>query len=234
MKIRKILFLIMLAATVATVPGPGELSVLTGNVNAPLVLAVDAGHGGPDGGAEAADGTREAELNLAIAKAVQKEGEKRGMKVILTRDTEDGLYSDENTEKKWSKLEDMKCRKAIMEGSGADVAVTIHMNCFKTDSTVRGAQVFYPKTGNAEILAASEALAETVQTALVKGLNDGSNRVQMGRGEVYLLENPPIPVILAECGFLSNPEDLGRLKQTAWQQKIATCILDGIEACTEI
>ena len=140
----------------------------------------------------------------------------------------------QNTEKKWSKLEDMKCRKAIMEGSGADVAVTIHMNCFKTDSTVRGAQVFYPKTGNAEILAASEALAETVQTALVKGLNDGSNRVQMGRGEVYLLENPPIPVILAECGFLSNPEDLGRLKQTAWQQKIATCILDGIEACTEI
>ena len=70
MKIRKILFLIMLAATVATVPGPGELSVLTGNVKVPLVLAVDAGHGGPDGGAEAADGTREAELNLAIAKAV--------------------------------------------------------------------------------------------------------------------------------------------------------------------
>ena len=77
-------------------------------------------------------------------------------------------------------------------------------------------------------------LAETVQKALVKGLNDGSNRIQMGRGEVYLMENPQIPMILVECGFLSNAEDLARLKQEQWQQKIAVCILDGIQQAMEI
>lgn len=234
MKIKKILFFVMLIAIVLTVPGPGELHVLAGKTKPILTLVVDAGHGGPDGGAEAADGTQEAELNLAIAKALQKEGEKRGMKVILTRETAEGLYAEENLEKKWRKLEDMKYRKDIMESSGADVAVTIHMNCFKADSSVRGAQVFYPKTGNAEILTASEEMAASIQDALVKGLADGSNRVHMGRGEVYLLENPSIPTVLAECGFLSNPQDLGRLKQEKWQQKIAACILDGIQTHMEI
>lgn len=234
MKIKRILFFILLAAIVLTIPGPGELQLLAAKSKAPLTLVIDAGHGGADGGAEAADGTQEAELNLAIAKAIQSEGEKKGVKVIMTRETADGLYGEGNLEKHWRKLEDMKCRKEIIASSGADVAVTIHMNCFKTDGNVRGAQVFYPKTGNAEILSASESLAGSIQSALIKGLDDGSNRSQMGRGQIYLLENPTIPTVLVECGFLSNPEDLGRLKQEKWQQKIAECILEGILACIEI
>jgi len=234
MKIRKIIFLFMLAAIVLTVPGPAELSVLTGQMKAPLTLVVDAGHGGPDGGAEAKDGTREADLNLAIAKALQTVGEKRGMKIILTRETKDGLYSSENLEKKWRKLEDMRCRKTIIEESKADAAVSIHMNCFQEDSNVRGAQTFYPKTGSADILAASEALAESIQKSLVEGLHDGSSRVHLGRGDVYLLENPSIPVVLVECGFLSNPQDAACLKQEKQQRKIAGCILDGIQAYAQI
>lgn len=234
MKIKKIIFLILLTAIVLTVPGPEDLRILAGKTEPVLTLAVDAGHGGPDGGAEAADGTQEAGLNLAIAKALKKEAEKRGIQVVMTRETEDGLYAVENTEKKWRKLEDLQQRKAIIDADRADAAVTIHMNCFKTDPSVRGAQVFYPKSGNAEILETSQALAETVQKALVKGLNDGSNRIQMGRGEVYLMENPQMPMILVECGFLSNAEDLARLKQEQWQQKIAVCILDGIQTAMEI
>lgn len=234
MKIKKIIFLILLTAIVLTVPGPKDLRILAGKTEPVLTLAVDAGHGGPDGGAEAADGTQEAGLNLAIAKALKKEAEKRGIQVVMTRETEDGLYAVENTEKKWRKLEDLQQRKAIIDADRADAAVTIHMNCFKTDPSVRGAQVFYPKSGNAEILETSQALAETVQKALVKGLNDGSNRIQMGRGEVYLMENPQMPMILVECGFLSNAEDLARLKQEQWQQKIAVCILDGIQQAMEI
>lgn len=234
MKIKKIIFLILLTAIVLTVPGPEDLRILAGKTESVLTLAVDAGHGGPDGGAEASDGTQEAGLNLAIAKALKKEAEKRGIQVVMTRETEDGLYAVENTGKKWRKLEDLQQRKAIIDAARADAAVTIHMNCFKTDPSVRGAQVFYPKSGNAEILETSQALAETVQKALVKGLNDGSNRIQMGRGEVYLMENPQIPMILVECGFLSNAEDLARLKQEQWQQKIAVCILDGIQTAMEI
>jgi len=231
MKIRKIMFWIMLAAIILTIPGPGELALLTGAAGKPLTLVIDAGHGGPDGGAEAADGTPEADLNLAIAKALQAEGEKRGIKIIMTRETKDGLYSGENLEKKWRKLEDMKCRKTIIEEAEADAAISIHMNCFQTDSSVRGAQTFYSKTGNAEILSHSEALAESIQKALVEGLDDGSSRVHLGRGDVYLLENPTIPAVLVECGFLSNPQDAASLKQGEYQKKVAACILDGIQAC---
>lgn len=234
MKIKKIIFLILLTAIVLTAPGPEDLRILAGKTEQVLTLAVDAGHGGPDGGAEAADGTQEAGLNLAIAKALEKEAKKRGIHVVMTRETEDGLYAGENKEKKWRKLEDLQQRKDIIDAAKADAAVSIHMNCFKADASVRGAQVFYPKSGNAEILEASQMLAETVQRALVKGLNDGSNRIQMGRGEVYLMENPQIPMILVECGFLSNAEDLARLKQEQWQQKIAVCILDGIQQAMEI
>lgn len=234
MKIKKIIFLMLLLAIVLTVPGPAEMTLLAGNIKSPLTIVVDAGHGGPDGGAEAADGTREAELNLAIARALQTEATKQGIKVIMTRETDGGLYSEKNLEKKWSKLEDMQCRKRCIEEAEADIALSIHMNCFKADTSVRGAQVFYPKTGNAEILTDSEALAESVQTALVKGLADGTNRVHMGRGEVYLLENPKIPTVLVECGFLSNQGELARLKQEKQQQAIAIYILEGVRAYTEI
>lgn len=234
MKIKKIIFLMLLLAIVLTVPGPTEMTLLAGNIKSPLTIVVDAGHGGPDGGAEAADGTHEADLNLAIATALKEEAKKRGIKVIMTRTTEEGLYSEENIEKKWSKLEDMKCRKTIIETTEADIALSIHMNCFQTDTSVRGAQVFYPKTGNAKILADSEVLAESVQTALVKGIADGSNRKHMGRGEIYLMENPRMPTVLVECGFLSNSVDLERLKQKKEQQKIAMYILEGVLTYTEI
>ena len=57
MKIKRILFFILLAAIVLTIPGPGELQLLAAKSKAPLTLVIDAGHGGADGGAEAADGT---------------------------------------------------------------------------------------------------------------------------------------------------------------------------------
>ena len=228
MKIRKRIFLILLVAIVVSVPDANRLQLLASKTKAPMTLVVDAGHGGPDGGAEGADGTLEADLNLAVAKAVKREGVKRGYQIIMTRDSEEGLYEAENLEKKWSKLGDMKARKTTMEQSGADAVITIHMNCFAQDHAVRGAQTFYPKSGNAEVLKVSEAIAESVQNQLNKKLDDGNSRVHMGKGDVYLLENPARPIVLVECGFLSNSRDLTNLKQPAHQQKLAACILDGV------
>ncbi|MBR3785616.1 MAG: N-acetylmuramoyl-L-alanine amidase [Firmicutes bacterium] len=230
MKIRKIIFLLLLVSMVLTVPGPQDLRYMAGAVKVPLTLVVDAGHGGPDGGAEADDGTEEAKLNLAIAKTLQTEAERKGMRVIMTRTTAEGLYGDENLEKKWRKLEDMKCRRNIIEASEADAVISIHMNSFPADPAVRGAQVFYPKSGNAEVLRRSEELAKAVQESLTEGLADGTGRQHMGKGSVYLLENPAVPTVLVECGFLSNAEDLARMKNEKTQKKIAACILEGLLA----
>ncbi len=234
MKIKKIIFLALLAAIIMTLPDPEEIHVLATKMAMPITLVIDAGHGGPDGGAEAEDGTLEAELNLSIAKLVKSEATQKGIQVILTREEQDGLYSLENTEKKWRKLEDMTCRKEIIKKAEPNAVLSIHMNCFPQDQSVGGAQVFYPKSGNAEILHKSETLAKSIQNQLNEGLKDGRNRIHMAKGNVYLLENPDVPIVLIECGFLSNSEDLAKLKQTKYQKKIAECILNGVLEQIEI
>ncbi len=210
------------------VPGPKELQQMASAVKPSLVMVIDAGHGGPDGGAEAKDGTKEKEINLAIAKALQAEAEKQGIKTIMTRETDDGLYEAANIEKKWKKLGDLKERKRIIDEAKPDIVVSIHLNSFWSDTSVRGAQVFYPKTGTPEIIAASENLAGAIQDSLIKGLNDGSNRIEMGKDNIYLFENVTVPTVLVECGFLSNTNDLNNLKLKNYQQKIAECILKSI------
>lgn len=234
MKIKKKIFLALLVAIILTLPDPEEIQVLATKTAMPITLLIDAGHGGPDGGAEAEDGTLEAGLNLSIAKLLQSEAEKKGVQVMLTREGQDGLYSLENTEKKWRKLEDMTCRKEIIKRAEPDAVLSIHMNSFPQDQSVGGAQVFYPKSGNAEILRKSESLAEAIQNQLNEKLEDGRNRMHMAKGNVYLLENPEVPIVLVECGFLSNEEDLAKLKQKKFQKQIAACILNGVLEQVEI
>lgn len=225
---KKILFMLLLIACVVAAPGPDDLQRMTAKAVPTFVLVIDAGHGGPDGGAEAADGTKESQLNLAIAKALQAEAEKKGMTVILTRTEEDGLYESGNLEKKWKKLGDLKERKRIIDEANADVVISIHMNSFWSDTAVRGAQVFYPKTCEETLQVESAALADSVQNNLVEGLDDGSNRIEMGKDDIYIFKEITCPTILVECGFLSNPADLVNLKDSAYQKRIATCILNGI------
>lgn len=228
MEMKKIIFICMLIGCVIAVPGPKELHQLVSAVKSPLTIVIDAGHGGPDGGAEAADGTKEKDINLAIAQALQEEAEKQGIKAIMTRETGDGLYEGTNTEKKWKKIGDLKERKRIIDEAKADVVVSIHLNSFWPDTSVRGAQVFYPKTGDAELVKASERLAGAIQASLIKGLDDGSNRIEMPKDDIYIFKNITAPTVLVECGFLSNAQDVENLKTKDFQKKVARCILQGI------
>lgn len=228
MEMRKIIFICMLMGCIAVVPGPKDLQQLASAVKPSLVMVIDAGHGGPDGGAEAADGTKEKDINLAIAKALQSEAKKQGIKTIMTRETDEGLYERENIEKNWKKLGDLKERKRIIDESKPDLVVSIHLNSFWPDTSVRGAQVFYPKSGDAEIIEVSERLAGAIQDSLINGLNDGSNRIEMSKDDIYLFEHVTVPTVLVECGFLSHHEDLQNLKTAAYQKKVAVGILEGI------
>lgn len=104
---------------------------------------MDPGHGGMDGGAQSSDGTSEKDINLSIAEQVKKQLEGEGVKVIMTRYKDEGLYdeSQEGTIRSL-KTQDMKERKRIIDDSKADLTVSIHLNSFTQDSSVKGAQVF--------------------------------------------------------------------------------------------
>ena len=136
-----------------------------------MTMVIDAGHGGMDGGAAGADGTTEQKINLDIAKALQAEAKKYGISAVLTRESEDGLYEEENGGK-WSKVGDMRQRKRIIEEEDPDLVVSIHLNSFISDTSVHGAQVFYPKEGESSLVDENKALAEKVQAALKEELGE--------------------------------------------------------------
>lgn len=202
--------------------GVGMACSSAGKRPCPAVV-IDAGHGGFDGGAQAADGTEEKQINLEIARRIAGLAEDYHVTVILTRDGDGGLYEEDSSRKK---TEDLKRRKEIMKNSGAELAISIHLNSYPQDTSVYGAQIFYspdehPRTSSG---ISSKEIAVYVQNALETAISDGRERAAMEKNDVLLLQNPPCPVILAECGFLSNPDEAEKLKTAEYQQLLAESI----------
>ena len=202
------------------------------------VLVIDAGHGGFDGGARAADGTEEKAINLAIAQMLAEIAADYPVEVVMTRTSDDGLYSPQNRDSR--KREDLLKRKEIMADSDPVVAVSIHLNSYPQDVFVYGPQVFYSpdpvqgdgprtdeQTGEQE-RPGSRDFAESVQKALELHIPDGRQRTPMAKNDVLLLKDPPCPVILAECGFLSNSAETDKLKTAEYQGLLAEAIWSGI------
>ena len=193
------------------------------------VLLLDPGHGGVDGGAESSAGVCEKNINLNIALKIRQMAEVDGWTVVMTREEDVGLYSKKDRQSIRSlKTEDLLARKKIIEEVRPLVAVSIHLNSFKQDPGVRGAQTFYPGSGDENIQEQSKLLAEAIQAILIEGLSDGTNRKALAKRDVLLFKNPVVPIVIVECGFLSNREEAALLNQDDYQRKIAECIYRGI------
>lgn len=180
-------------------------------------IVIDAGHGGRDGGCVGESGITESELNLKYALQLARLCEEFGMKVILTRKDDKGLYDENASNKKKSEMEK---RKQIINTSGADVMVSIHMNAFPLKSS-QGAYVFYAK-GDEEGM----NLAKSVQNSIC--CNFESARKFVTVGDYFVLNVASMPAILLECGFLSNPEEEKLLQKDDYCEKFCYCLLAGI------
>lgn len=185
------------------------------------VIIIDAGHGGIDGGAIGKNGTIEKDINLEISKKLKAYIESGGDTCIMIREVDEGLYSQQGTIRN-KKNEDLKNRKDIIKEYKADIFISIHLNSFP-QSQYYGAQVFYPKNSEE-----SKLLAKKVQEELLVLLDRGNKRVEKESDNYYLLRDNPIPSILIECGFLSNPEEERLLKDSEYQNKIAWAAYKGI------
>ena len=185
------------------------------------MVVIDAGHGGTDPGKVGVDGSLEKDINLAVAKRLKTYLEQDDIRVIMTRETDTGLYSDTDSRKK---MADMKKRCEIIEESGADLVVSIHQNSYHEES-VSGGQVFYYRDS-----AKGKALAEILQKRFSYVLGEQNRRLPKANGNYYLLLHVKCPIVIVECGFLSNPEELKALQDDGYQKKAVQCILDGIES----
>lgn len=182
-------------------------------------IVLDAGHGGIDGGVVGVKtGVKESEINLKVVKKLENYLISAGFSVVLTRNSDAGLYG---VATKNLKRKDMEKRRDIINAANPHLVVSIHMNKYSL-STRRGAQVFYKaEDENAKILAAS------VQQSFNQ-MESASRTCTILTGDYYILNCSNFPSIIAECGFLSNPEDESLLITEEYQGEVAYAIFKGI------
>lgn len=202
----------------------GALAAHSGAAEEAAVVVVDAGHGGVDPGKVGVGEVEEKKLNLEIARMVQKKLEKSGCTVVMTRETDEGLYSENSQNKK---VEELQKRCDLIHEVQPACVVSIHQNSYLEES-VSGAQTFYY-----EHSAEGKALAEAIQTALVEGVDPENHRQAKSNTTYYLLKKTDAPLTIVECGFLSNPEEAELLQQEEYQEKIAAAIAKGVETYLE-
>lgn len=186
-------------------------------------VIVDAGHGGDDGGAIGIDGTVEKDINLDIALKLEKILKFYGFNVIMTR-TQDVMTCDDGLDSlRKRKISDIHNRFELMRKNPDAIFISVHQNKFK-DSSQHGTQVFY--SGNDE---RSKELAEAIQTSVTLTLQRKNDRVVKKSGSgIYLLYHAKIPAVLVECGFISNSDEVKKLKDESYRMKLAILIADGL------
>lgn len=186
------------------------------------VIIIDAGHGGEDGGAVATDGTNEKNINLSIAKYLNDMFTAGGFKTIMTRSSDIAIYDEGCETIKEKKVSDMHNRLKIFNSNTNAVIISIHQNKFEQEK-YNGTQVFYSPN-----VQDSELLAENIRLSVVNMLQPENTREnKKATKDIYLLYNCKQPSVIVECGFLSNNNELAKLKTEEYQKQMAFSIYCG-------
>ncbi|MCD8056184.1 MAG: N-acetylmuramoyl-L-alanine amidase [Clostridiales bacterium] len=211
------------------VPAEGEINGISGG-NAwsadSVLVVIDAGHGGIDGGCIGIDGTLEKDLNLAVAEKICEMLLARGIRCVMTRCDDELLYDmygdlDDYTGQK--KLYDLKNRVRYASEFENAVFVSIHMNTFSRPQ-YSGLQVWY--SGNNE---GSKRLADIIALTVKSSLQPENDRsVKRADSSMYVLDRIALPAVLIECGFLSNAEECEKLCDDEYQRALALAISSAI------
>lgn len=170
------------------------------------LIALDAGHGGSASGAYY-ENTAEKDLNLAMIRKLDEILRGMGYRTILTRagDKDVGL----------------KERSNIANNAGADIFVSIHCNAAVDAPHFQGLYVYhYP--GSEQGMALAQAIqtpACQVTGAVDRGINSDNFSV---------VRESKMPAVLVETGFMTCHQELVRLKDEAYQSRMAQGIAQGI------
>lgn len=183
-------------------------------------VLIDPGHGGSDPGKVGSGSVLEKDINLSLSLKLKKILEKENLKVYLTRDGDYNLASSSAN----VQISDLKNRKQQIFDLEPAVVISIHQNSYPSGS-VSGAQVFYYQGASR-----SKLLADSIQSALIAGLDPSNHRQAKANTSYYLLRDNPYPTVIVECGFLSNEEEKKKLQSRAYQTKAAKCICRGLKA----
>ncbi|HYE10597.1 MAG TPA: N-acetylmuramoyl-L-alanine amidase family protein [Patescibacteria group bacterium] len=173
-----------------------------------LTIVIDAGHGGKDPGAVASDGTREKDLNLDVAKRLEKYLRPMGFNIIMTRN--DDTYVE------------LGGRTDLANKNYADFFMSIHFNAFsKTSNGIE--TLYYPNEINEDYSISNRRIAEVFHNEVLKATQRGSRGIS-ARPNLVVLNKTKMPAILAELGFLTNPEELALIKTDKYREDSARAL----------
>lgn len=183
------------------------------------VVVIDSGHGGNDPGKIGINGSLEKDINLQIAKKLKAYLEASDVEVVMTRETDEGLYDESDSHKK---MADMRNRCNLINEVKPALAVSIHQNSYHEEE-ISGGQVFYYKSS-----VKGKRLAELLQKRFDFVLGEDNRRLAKANGNYYLLLHVKEPIVIVECGFLSNWKEAAALGTEAYQERMAWTIHMGI------
>ncbi|EFM11456.1 N-acetylmuramoyl-L-alanine amidase CwlD [Paenibacillus curdlanolyticus YK9] len=218
------LLIVMAAAVLIVQDFPASRTSTTWSL--PLsgkTIAIDAGHGGIDGGAVSKQGAIEKDLNLAIALYLRDYLQQAGALVVMTREGDYDLASPDTKVTARRKTEDLVKRVAFIRENKADLVISVHMNSIPSPKWSGAQTFFYPNNTNNSVIAA------LIQDEIRRNLTNTNRVASVIRNEVYLMKQiKDIPMALVEVGFLSNPAEAARLADGNYQRSVAAAIYQGI------
>ena len=221
------LLLVLTAATVSLLLPPEAVETSMSAPTGKTVWVIDAGHGGEDGGAVAADGSKESDMNpiyaaycFIVASALLIF---LGEETRMTRTEDISIHDASASTLREKKRSDLENRVGLVNSTQGAILVSIHQNSLPSSKQTHGAQVFYgKKEGSAEV-------ANAVQLALNQTVNAGNEKTEKAiDASIFLMKNVTAPAILIECGFLSNENETALLKSGEYQQRLAVVIASGL------
>jgi len=221
-KIKYVLILIAFIAGVLLVGDFGQIGrlfyhqICAVTASGKAIIAIDAGHGGRDPGAVVGD-IFEKDINLDIAKSLERVLKAKGYSVTMTRTKDTNLvnWRDNGSYQRASLWQ----RAHLSKEKNAQILISIHCNSDRNNAFF-GPQTFYHPQS-----ISGKSLAQSIQEELIK---TRTTKRQPLPGNYYLLNNTSCITVIVELGYLSNAQDRSMLCSPEARQKFAQAIAQGI------
>lgn len=177
-------------------------------------VVIDAGHGGTDKGVTGADGTTESQITLQLAKQIKQLNENEQIRIVLTRETDE--------------FQTVVKKAELANQYHPDLFLSLHCNdVVSAQNNSTGIEMFIASKNRTTNYEASQVLA-TRLTASLEKLNEKMLGIKSREKGVWVLQNVQSPAVLLEAGFITNKDDLQKLKAETYQKQMALSILQGI------
>ena len=242
-------------ATVTTTAAPVKKTlqqVMQGQGMRPLVIAIDPGHGGQDPGAIGQNGTREKDVVLAISRELARQiNATPGMKAYMTREHDVFIPLNKRASLARAAKADMfiSIHADAAENRGADGS-SVYVLSLRGASSQR-ARWLADKENSADLIGGvrlsqnnntlTSVLLDLTQSGHMKASEDAADQIlsglkrvgnihkhQIERANFAVLRTSDMPAMLVETAFISNPNEEIRLRDPAFQRKLAGAVLDGV------